>query len=92
VRMQRISWYMQLEGLVDMNLAEVGRGSYVVRAIGQMLNFKSDVFVNNCLFALESFQFYCLQEMGSTATASKFRELPGAIYLATALGEGQERR
>ena len=50
VRMQRFSRYIQLEGLVDMNLAEVGRGSYVVRAIGQVLNVKANVFVNNCLF------------------------------------------
>ena len=38
---------------MDMNLAEVGRGSYVVRAIGQVLNFKANVFMN----------IYCLQRL-----------------------------
>ena len=76
MRMQRFSRYIQLEGLVDMNLAEVGRGSYVVRAIGQVLNFKANVSVNNCLFTLESFQLLFAVLYRRWVLHSNFREIP----------------
>ena len=82
--MQRFT--VQVEGLVDMNLAEVGRGSYVVRAIGQVLNFKANVFVNNCLFTLECFQLLFAVLYRKWVLHSKFREL-----FSYCLGEGQER-
>ena len=56
MRMQGFSRYRSWKVWWILNLAEVGRGSYVVRAIRQVLNFKANVFVNNCLFTLESFQ------------------------------------